>query len=180
MGRRNPERAARRPAVSPEDQALFLDAIAGATPLTGTDRDRVRLPPVKSAIVKADPLPARRPLTLERDDGRISGRADGVNRAQVAALRTGKVRVESTLDLHGDTVAAAMPRLEKFVLEAARARRRCVLVIHGKGLHSDGIAVLRDAVLTALAGELSGLIHAFSTAAPADGGDGATAILVKP
>jgi len=164
--------------VSPEDQALFLDAIAGATPLTG--RDRVRQPPVKAAIVKVDPLPPRRTLALDMVDGRISGRADGVNRAQVAALRAGKVRVESTLDLHGHTVAGAGPLLERFLLDAARDRRRCVLVIHGKGLHSDGVAVLRDAVHHALAHELSGLVHAFSTAAPADGGDGATAIMVRP
>lgn len=157
---------------------MFLDAIAGATPLTG--RDRVRQPPVKEAIIKVDPLPPRRKLVLEHEGGRMSGRADGVNRAQVAALRSGKVRVESTLDLHGDTVAVAMPRLERFLLESARAHRRGVLVIHGKGLHSDGVAVLRDAVLHALTGELSGLVHAFSAAAPTDGGDGATAILVKP
>lgn len=164
--------------MSPEEQELFLDAIAGATPLTG--RDRVRQPPVRSAIVKVDPLPPRRALAIDVVDGRLSGRADGVNRAQVAALRTGKVRVEATLDLHGHTVAAARPLLERFLLDSARLRRRCVLIIHGKGLHSDGVAVLRDAVQQALTGELSGLVHAFSTAAPADGGDGATAVMVKP
>lgn len=156
---------------------MFLEAASGATPLAG--RDRVRLPPVKSAIVKVDPLPPRRALTLESEGGRVTGRADGVNRAQLSALRTGKVRIEATLDLHGDTVAAALPRLERFLLEAARDRRRCVLVVHGKGLHSDGVAVLRDAVQTALVNELSGLVHAFGPAAPADGGDGATAVMVR-
>lgn len=125
------------------------------------------------------PLPPRRPLRLETENGRVSGRADGVNRSQVSALRSGKVRVEATLDLHGDTVVAAMPRLEKFLLDAARDRRRCVLVVHGKGLHSDGVAVLRDAVQSALTGEMSGLVHAFSSAAPADGGDGATCVMVR-
>jgi len=177
VGRRNPERAARRPAVSPEEQNLFLEAIAGATPLGS--RDRIPLPPVKTAIVKVDPLPPRRALALDVEGGRVSGRADGVNRAQLAALRSGKVRVEATLDLHGHTVAAARPLLERFLLDAARTHRRCVLVVHGKGLHSDGLAVLRDAVQTALATELSGLVHAFTTAAPADGGDGATAVMVK-
>ena len=110
----------------------------------------------------------------------MTGRAEGVNRAQVSALRSGKVRVEATLDLHGDTVSAALPRLEKFLLDAARDRRRCVLVVHGKGLHSDGVAVLRDAVQTALGSEMSGLVHAFTTAAPADGGDGATCVMVRP
>lgn len=164
--------------MSPEDHNLFLEAIAGATPLSG--RDRVRLPPVKTAIVKPDPLPPRRPLTIEVEGGRISARADGVNRAQLAALRAGKVRVEATLDLHGDTVAEAMPRLGQFLLESARTHRRCVLVVHGKGLHSDGVAVLRSAVHDALGGELSGLVQAFTVAGPADGGEGATCVMVKP
>lgn len=136
------------------------------------------LPP-KSAVVAPSPLPPRQKLTLESEGGRVTGRADGVNRSQVSALRNGKVRVEATLDLHGDTVSAALPRLEKFLLDSARDRRRCVLVVHGKGLHSDGVAVLRDAVQSALAGDMSGLVHAFTTAAPADGGDGATAVMVR-
>ncbi|HVK71760.1 MAG TPA: Smr/MutS family protein [Kofleriaceae bacterium] len=167
----------RRPAVSPEDEAMFHDAIAGAVPLAG--RDRVRQPPVKSAIVKPDPLPPRVPLTIERDGGGLSARAPGVNRAQVSGMRAGKVRVEETLDLHGHTVAAALPHLQRFLLDAARARRRCVLVVHGKGNHSDGVAVLRDAVFGALVGDLSGLVQAFATAAPTDGGEGATIVMVR-
>lgn len=176
MGKQ-PARKTKRPAVSPEEEALFLQAIDGAMPLAG--RDRVRPIPQKSALVVPSPLPPRRALTLEVDGGRVSGRADGVNRSQVSALRTGKVRVEATLDLHGDTVATALPRLEKFLLDAARDRRRCVLVVHGKGMHSDGVAVLRDAVQGALSGDMSGLVHAFTTAAPADGGDGATCVMVR-
>jgi len=174
---KQPARKTKRQAVSPEEEALFLQAIDGATPLAG--RDRVRPIPQKSALVVPSPLPPRRPLTLEVEGGRVSGRADGVNRSQVSALRTGKVRVEATLDLHGDTVAAALPRLEKFLLDATRDRRRCVLVVHGKGLHSDGVAVLRDAVQSALTGDMSGLVHAFTTAAPTDGGDGATCVMVR-
>jgi DNA-nicking Smr family endonuclease len=179
---KQPARKAKRPAVTPEEEALFLQAIDGATPLSG--RDRVRPIPQKSAVVvpsiSRSALPPRRALTLEVESGRVSGRAEGVNRSQVSALRSGKVRVEATIDLHGDTVSAALPRLEKFLLDAARDRRRCVLVVHGKGLHSDGVAVLRDAVQLALGDEMSGLVHAFTTASPADGGDGATCVMVRP
>jgi DNA-nicking Smr family endonuclease len=167
----------RRPAVSPEEEQLFHEAIAGATPLSG--RDRVRMPPPRTAIIKPEPLPPRVALTVEGGGDEISARAPGVNRLQVAALRGGKVRVEDTLDLHGHTVAQALPLLERFLLDAARARRRCVLIVHGKGLHSGGVAVLRDAVFGALAGEMSGLVQAFTTAPPADGGTGATIVLVR-
>jgi DNA-nicking Smr family endonuclease len=177
---KQPARKAKKPAVTPEEENLFLQAIAGATPLDSRDRDRVRVPQVKAAIAKVEVLPPRQALTIELDGGRVSARAGGVNRAQVAALRAGKVRAEAMLDLHGDTVIAALPRLQKFLLESARDRRRCVLVVHGKGLHSDGVAVLRDAVQDALAGAMSGLVHAFTTAAPADGGEGATAVMVRP
>ncbi len=173
---RTTARKPRRPAVSPEEENLFLEAIAGTAPLAG--RDRVRLPPERTRIAPEPVLPPRRRLAVEVTDGQLSARADGVNRAQVAALRGGKVRVEDTLDLHGETVATALPRLQRFLLDAARHHRRCVLVVHGKGLHGDGTAVLRDAVRGALAGELSGLVHAFATAGPADGGDGATCVLV--
>jgi DNA-nicking Smr family endonuclease len=119
-------------------------------------------------------------LTLEGTSDELSARAPGVNRAQVAALRSGKIRVEESLDLHGQTLAQAMPLLERFLLDATRAKRRCVLVIHGKGLHSGGIAALRDAVIAALSGEMSGLVSAFATAGPAHGGSGATTVLVRP
>jgi DNA-nicking Smr family endonuclease len=56
---------------------------------------------------------------------------------------------------------------------------QCVLLIHGKGLHSGGISVLREATVAELMGPSSGMVHAFATAVPRDGGEGATYVLVK-
>ena len=88
------------------------------------------------------------------------------------------MRVEDTLDLHGDTVERGLARLREHVVGNARLRR-CVLIIHGKGTHSEHGAPLREAVLSELLGPLSGFVHAFSTASPADGGEGATYILLR-
>lgn len=128
-------------------------------------------------------LPPTSALTVEGDGQRYAARSQGVSRAQISQLRAGKVHVEETLDLHGDTVERGVQRLREFLAAASRLRR-CVLVIHGKGLHSDapGLlaqAPLREAVLEQLLGPMSGLVHAFSTAAPADGGEGATYILLR-
>ena len=157
---------------------MFVEAAAGVKPLT--ERDRVRLDPPRTAILpRRDPLPPTVTLTIDGDDGLAVGRAAGVNRAQVALLRGGQVRPEATLDLHGRSAAEAEPALAQFLLESARLRRRCVLVVHGQGLHSGGVAVLRDLVVGELVGKASGLVHAFAPAAPSDGGRGATYVMLR-
>ena len=162
--------------VSSEDQALFLAAIQGVQPLP--ERDRVPLPPKPPSLVKIATLPDAISLTVEGDGQRYAARAPGVNRVQLHDLRNGKVRVEETLDLHGDTVERGLARLREFLTTASRVRR-CVLVVHGKGLHSEHGAPLREAVLSELLGPCSGFVHALASAAPSDGGEGATYILLR-
>jgi DNA-nicking Smr family endonuclease len=167
----------RRPVVSPEDQALFLAAVGGATPL-GT-RDRIPVPPPPPSPVRIVELPPQVKLTAEVDGQRYAARAPGVSRTQISDLRAGKVHVEETLDLHGQTVEVGKQHLREFLVAAHRIGRRCVLVIHGKGIHSEHGAPLREAVLGELLGDLSGLVHALSTAAPSDGGEGATYVVLR-
>src|SRR5687768_17109533 len=124
----------KRPLVSTEDRALFLSAIEGTQPLAA--RDRVAVPPPPPSVVRVQELPQTISLTVEGDGQRYAARAPGVNRTQLHELRSGKVRVEETLDLHGDTVEQGIERLREFLANASRVRR-CVLVVHGKGLHSD-------------------------------------------
>ena len=166
----------KRPLVSSEDQALFLAAIEGTQPLNV--RDRVAVPPPPPSVVKIAELPASISLTVEGDGQRYAARAPGVNRTQLHDLRAGKVRVEETLDLHGDTVARGIERLREF-LTVASTMRRCVLVVHGKGTHSEVGAPLREAVLSELLNSCSGYVHAFASAAPSHGGEGATYILLR-
>lgn len=154
-----------------------MGAIAGATPLSS--RDRVKPVPPREAIALPAPLPPVAPLAIDRDGDGVSARAPGVNRAQLAELRRGQIRAEATLDLHGLTTADAVPALDRFLLESARLRRRCVLIVHGKGTRSDGVAVLRELVLDHLTSAASGLVHAFAPAAPADGGAGASYVMVR-
>jgi DNA-nicking Smr family endonuclease len=168
--------AGKRPVLSPEEQALFHAAMAGITPLDG--RDRVAVPPPPPSPVRVVELPPAVKLAVEADGLTYVARAPGVSRAQASELRVGKVRVEETLDLHGMTVEAGLAKLREFVVTAARLRR-CVLIVHGRGLHSEHGAPLREAVLAELLGPLSGFVHALATAAPADGGEGATYLSLR-
>jgi len=167
----------RRPVVSPEDQALFLAAIDGARPLD--TRDRLPIPPPPPSPVRIIELPPEVTLAVEGDGRNYVARAPGVSRTQISQLRAGVLHTEETLDLHGHTVELGVQQLRDFVVGAHRAGRRCVLIIHGKGTHSEHGAPLREAVLAQLLGPLSGLIHALSTAAPSHGGEGATYLMLR-
>lgn len=167
----------KRPILAPEDEALFREAMGDVTPLGA--RDRVPPPKPAPSVVKVEVLPPEVKLAVESDGQRYAARAPGVSLAQIADLRAGHVHAGATLDLHGQTVAPARQQLRQFLLEARRTGHRCVLVIHGRGLHSEHGAPLREAVLAELLGPLSGLVHAFASAAPVDGRDGATYVMLK-
>lgn len=163
--------------MSAEDRAAFLDAMGDVTPLGARDRLPVKPPPA-SPVVRVE-IPPEVTLRVEGDGQRYMARGAGVSHTQVAELRSGKIHVEDTLDLHGATVERGIAELKKFLIEARRLGRRCVLIVHGRGLHSEGGAPLREAVLAELLGPLSGLVHAMSSASPASGGDGATYVMLR-
>jgi DNA-nicking Smr family endonuclease len=54
---------------------------------------------------------------------------------------------EATIDLHGSTIVEAIARTDRFLREAKKAGLRKVLIIHGKGNHTqNGTSVLRENV----------------------------------
>jgi DNA-nicking Smr family endonuclease len=167
----------KRAALAPEEQALFADAMRDVKPLAS--RDRVNVPPPPPSPVRVVALPPEVKLTIDGDGQRYAARGAGVSHAQITELRAGKVRAEATIDLHGSQVEPAIRQLEQFLVESQRVGRRCILVVHGKGLHSEHGAPLREGVLQALLGPLSGLVHALASAASADGGEGATYVMLR-
>lgn len=65
--------------------------------------------------------------------------------------------------------------------ESRVGRRRCVLLIHGRGLNSpDRVPVLKNALVGWLTrGRLAKRVLAFATARPVDGGAGALYVLLR-
>jgi DNA-nicking Smr family endonuclease len=106
------------------------------------------------------------------------GAATGLDKRSLARLRRGMLPIEGTIDLHGMTQAEAHGALHQFIAGAQQRGRRCVLVITGKGSHSEG--VLRAAVPHWLnLPPTRGLVLAFAYATPAHGGAGALYVLLK-
>lgn len=86
---------------------------------------------------------------------------------------------QSTLDLHGETVAEAEVLIKNFLEDCCVAGLRKVSIITGKGLHSeDGVGVLR--VLTERVLEESGMVSEKNNAPLRAGGSGALWIILKP
>ena len=71
--------------------------------------------------------------------------------------------------------------VELFLRGSRHAGKRCVLVVHGRGLHSmDQLPVLKDALKTWLStARFARHVLAFATARPVDGGAGAIYVLLR-
>ena len=84
---------------------------------------------------------------------------------------------QATLDLHGMNSREAEQALENFVLECRRRGLQKVLIVHGKGHHSQGEPVLQGVVRRYL--EKSPYSGAFGSAERKHGGRGATWVVLR-
>jgi len=98
----------------------------------------------------------------------------GFDRATAGKLKKGKLPLEGRLDLHGMTQAQAQDALTRFIAASARAGKRTVLVITGKGrLSAQGGVLRRMLPLWLEDPALARHVVALTPAAPKDGGTGA-------
>jgi DNA-nicking Smr family endonuclease len=142
----------------------------------GTPENQCEMPdviPTKKSHEIADP-----PLTHTITTRKEKYLNISLDRHRERELRRGAIRIEARLDLHGMTQVEAYAALAKFLTTEAKAGRRNLLVITGKGHAGQG--VLRSN----LAGWLESLpltvpILALRPAAPKDGGTGAFYVLLK-
>jgi len=89
-----------------------------------------------------------------------------------------RARVEDELDLHGMVSEEALEALRYFLREGRLEGYRKVLVIHGKGLHSENRkSVLKEAVQQVLLKDRN--VAAWGEAGRKEGGRGASWIWLK-
>jgi DNA-nicking Smr family endonuclease len=182
-----------RPRTSSEEEEWLL-AVDGAQPLL--DRSATirpsKAPPLARPVDPLDPdlaaydelralVDGELPFDLSDSDEFIEGSTRGLDPRVLRRLKRGDFSVQGHLDLHGMVKDAAKAELEAFLTTARAEGRRCVLVVHGRGLHSkDQVPVLKDALKRWMgAGRLSRDVLAFATARPHDGGAGAVYVLLR-
>ena len=155
---------------APEDEA-FRRAMADVVPL---EKDS------KRGVPKARPvlLPRSADAPPFGDDESGDFAAAGTDRRALRRLRRGGYPVEGRLDLHGMTVSEAGDAVKRFIQNSLHAQKRCVCIVHGRGLHSEtGTSALRGPVRDALR-KTSGVLG-FASAPAADGGTGAVYVLLR-
>jgi DNA-nicking Smr family endonuclease len=111
----------------------------------------------------------------------LLGHVASVRKRDLKQLRAGRIEPGLSIDLHGRDRNSAREHLTARVAAARRQRVRCVVVIHGRGHHSvSGEAILRSALSGWLdTPPLRDMVLAFAPAQPADGGSGATYLLLR-
>lgn len=171
---------------SDDDSRLFREAVGEVRPVR-TDG----LPPQK-------PKPPPRPQQFLADERRVLDEllADpdalpdvepgdaleyarpGLQRNVLRRLRRGEYRAGADLDLHGLTLADARKALTAFLNQSRRAGVRCVHIVHGKGLGSQGRGPVLKSLVNAWLRRQDAVL-AFCSARPADGGTGAVYVLLR-
>lgn len=189
-----PPKAPKMPPPPPAtDEEAFLRAVADARPLDAQARERVDPPrptndpkPITDEEAEAiaelsDLIGGQVPFDISDSDEYVEGAMVGVDRRLVRRLREGSFAYQAHLDLHGMTRVEAREAVDEFIGRSYREGRRCVLIIHGRGLNSkDHVPVLKAYLTSWLArGQLGQRVLAFATARPCDGGGGALYVLLR-
>ena len=172
-----------RQAAEEEDRRLFAAAMQGVRPLPPGPRRAVpewpAVAPAPAAIPRQRPL--REALQVDGEGENLTGAAFGVAHDLVRSLARGEIEPEAELNLHRSTADAAAHQAERFIEQSVEQGRRCVLIIHGRGLHSGpGGPALRPALVELLcARPVARQVLAFASAPSRYGGPGALIVLLR-
>ncbi len=178
-----------------DDGRLFAEAVAGAKPLEGHSN---RLPPAPKPGIRIaksverqeteevmealrDLVDGQSAFSIHHTDEAIEGAVEGLDAGIVSRLRAGEYSVQDHLDLHGLTRDQARETVELFIRRARLQGKRCVLIIHGRGLGSaNRMPVLKNALVAWFTRRaMRKNILAFTTARNCDGGAGAVYVLLR-
>jgi DNA-nicking Smr family endonuclease len=174
-----------------DDETALAAMTAGTAPLAGNAmvarRATARPLPAEAddaALVMReldDLVHGVTPFDFSDTDEYIEAAVQGLDRRLVRRLRRGELAVEAHLDLHGCNRREARALVAEFVGCAHAQGKRCVLIVHGRGLGSkDNIPVLKQKLASWLTrGAIGRRVLAYTSARPYDGGTGAVYVLLR-
>lgn len=140
------------------------------------------------------PLSPRKQSTIHPDQGYLSDlyeptvtvgseealsfRRSGIQERQLAKLRSGQVKIDAELDLHGMIIPVAHQALVDFIADCVSYNIRGARVIHGKGWSSKHHKPILKTKLNHWLRDMDDIL-AFCSARIEDGGTGALYLLLR-
>src|SRR5690348_14063158 len=173
--------------VSDEDARLFREAIGEIRPLA---------PKPESGHARAKPAP--HPAMFERDEAAVRDELlesaidpaahevgeellylrEGHSPQLLKRLRRGHFSIGDEIDLHQMDERAARATLDDFLADTRRRDVTCVRIVHGKGLRSGSAGPVLKRMTERVLRRRDDVL-AFASARPAQGGTGATVVLLR-
>jgi len=171
--------------LDPDDSSLFRSHVGPVRRLrhSRVDPEHPRPAPIPKMKLADEQQVLRESLTgdlepdLETGEELVYSRP-GLQRSVLRNLRRGRFAVGDHIDLHGMRSDEARVALWAFVQEAQRRGITCVRVIHGKGLRSSNRGPVLKPKLARWLRQWDAVL-AYSSATRADGGTGATYVLLR-
>lgn len=180
------------PEILAAEDATFLSAMQGVTPMKGTGRQVQPAPPPPPILEEEDgddsdsrlmrqAMQGPIEFELELSDEYMHGFVRGLDSKIFQQLKAGRLSAEGHLDLHGQNADQAYDSLLFFMRESYLTGKRAVVVVPGRGRNSpNGLSILRQEIQSWLTREpLRRIVLAFCTAQPRDGGAGALYVLLR-
>lgn len=178
-----------------DDLRAYMDAYRGVTPNQARKAPGVSIDP--KVIAKAVPISnedeaaarnrmfalvggAYRYDVHRESDGYVRALRVGASSSLLIELERNQVSVGAELDLHGLREAEADSKVVAFVRGSAAKGLKRILVVTGKGLHSNGVPVLQSALVRILTESAAPWVLAFASAPVSLGGVGAVVVSLDP
>jgi len=172
-----------------EGAALFFAEMADVVPLKGAETVVNRQPMAltaeqlqRRAALRKEACLAYMPLDLSlipviRPDDIVSFKREGVQGGVFRRLRLGEYAINMTLDIHGYRLNQARDAVLNFLLAAQDHGERCVMLIHGKGYHSQPFAGLVKSAVCHWLLQLE-IVLAYHSAKTEQGGTGVLYVML--
>ena len=169
------------------DDELFKQEMAGVKPIKTEARENLKRDSRSPLAIEATRQSAT--ASMGKDNNPLSDAAvdmldayyplefkrPGVQNGVFRRLKQGRYSQDGRLDLHKMTVEQARKEVFSFILEAVKYDLRMVIIIHGKGQHSE--APLLKSYLNKWLPELESVL-AFCSAQKQHGGLGAVYVML--
>ena len=178
------------------EERLFIEAMEGVIPISRDNcverifqihQPEIRRPEAPNKRDDAETLSKLMDLVkygtgfdISETPEYVEGTGYRVHPEIARRLHRGDYSIQAHIDLHRLNASDAREVLQKFLKRAVMTGKRGVLIIHGRGLSSPSVPVLKEKVIEWLTrGPWRKWVIAYASARLCDGGAGATYVLLR-